>query len=109
MPGPGDYRSPEPRPKNVAVIMGKREEKLSTNPGPGQYNQDDSIVKKSSASIRMTSTKRSKNMPGVDASESPGPGHFNAADGGWSGGHHFDKHERFEAIDESPGPGTYDA
>ena len=59
MPGPGDYQSPEPRPKNVAVIQGKREEKLNSGPGPGQYNQDDSIVKKSSASIRMTTTKRS--------------------------------------------------
>ena len=82
---------------------------MNTLPGPGQYNQDDSIVKKSSASIRMTSQKRSVNMPGVDATESPGPGHFTSVDGGWSGGHRFEKHDRFESIDETPGPGTYDA
>ena len=48
-------------------------------------------------------------MPGVDASESPGPGHFTTVDDSWNGGHQFDKHERFGAIDETPGPGTYDA
>lgn len=48
-------------------------------------------------------------MPGVDATESPGPGHFTSVDGGWSGGHRFEKHDRFESIDETPGPGTYDA
>ena len=37
-PGPGDYQSPEPRPKG-AVISGKNELKPSTNvPGPGAYN-----------------------------------------------------------------------
>lgn len=55
MPGPGDYQSPDPRPKNVATMQGKHEEKMNTLPGPGQYNQDDSVIKKSSASIRMTS------------------------------------------------------
>ena len=42
-------------------------------------------------SVRMTSAKRSANMPGVDASESPGPGHFTAVDESWIGGVPFPK------------------
>jgi len=62
-------------------------------------------------SVRMPSSQRDKNFPGVkgDASESPGPGHFTSVDDSWIGGVPFDKKKRFQDISETPGPGMYDA
>ena len=59
----------------------------------------------------MQASKRSENFPGVhdDAGESPGPGHFTAVDTSMTAGIRFDKAKRYGDIDETPGPGTYDA
>ena len=44
-----------------------------------------------------------------DASESPGPGHFTGLESSMTAGIRIDQAKRFGDIDETPGPGTYDA
>ena len=98
--------------------MGKSKDAQNLNaPGPGQYNQDDSIVKKSSARVGIPGAKRAENLPGVGTGDDPGPGHFTSADdGGWNHGVSFSREDRFKPAkagedeeDTGPGPGTYDA
>ena len=79
MPGPGDYRSPEPKMRQAAIIRpSTAAQKPKDGPGPGQYSQDDTATKKGQASVRMGAAKRADHLPGVadDAGESPGPGAF---------------------------------
>ena len=52
--------------------MGKSKDVQNLNaPGPGQYNQDDSIVKKSSARVGIPGAKRAENLPGVGTGDDP--------------------------------------
>ena len=86
----------------------KIEEKMSSNPGPGQYDADASKIRQDAAgSVRIGQAERKELWVEGSATDAPGPGNYSDQTNTFGkavlGGHMGSK--MIEKVSSNPGPG----
>ena len=78
MPGPGNYselKSTFGQTHNAPTMGAKIEERINSNPGPGQYDADASKIRSDVAgSVRIGQAERKEMW--VEQTDAPGPGNY---------------------------------
>ena len=77
-PGPGHYNlKPNLIGDAISYTIGEKRgpHGLSNNPGPGTYNPDDTKVRESSPSYKISQTERGNSVP-FEVAMAPGPGAY---------------------------------
>ena len=78
MPGPGTYASPTKIGKDTpaySIRSGRQDQKKDYIPGPGAYNETDTLMRDKSPSYRLGSGLRSE-IVSREAAIKPAPGHY---------------------------------
>ena len=74
LPGPGGYEEKSTLKSGNITIGIRREEKLSSVPGPGEYNPEDEKIKLSAGKVKFGTSERTDNFKGKD--DAPGPSNY---------------------------------
>lgn len=110
LPGPGNYSDDSKtlgKDGHKYTFSARHAEKMSDNPGPGQYDGDFSQTKEKTASVRIGSASRANNF--VNASNEVGPGMYEAKSSLNGPSYTFSKDGEPVMKSLSPGPGAYTA
>ena len=112
MPGPGSYASPTKIGKDTpshSIRSGRKDLNKDFVPGPGAYNDTDTLLRDKSPSFRLGSGKRSE-IVSKESATSPAPGHYyQKSTIGVGPKYTINSRNEPKLRDNTPGPGVYDS